>query len=666
MLFLLAMVPISVSLRDEDGGYHALCEISSLQLSSSVVEPCVVALFHASESFQLNYHLYFDAIGEYCAEQEESMDLLSTDSVILALRGKCPFDAKVRNIEGIPFSKGVLLVDPNAVNLTETPLIAPGSADPAYQSNIPCVLLGRHLYDTALLLQTYNRHFDQAVLDAANVSLADEYLAPQKIELSVRVHFEVKKKSKSILPDHIDTRAADYLLVDSSIGSWGRAGVYCTAAIVFVLFVAATCNPDATLHSLLFPAAITTVLLATALLLRCGTFRLSAPERLKDLEFMLKMRPNQIVPGKMLAPYAHSETDELVYEVLVQSVLQSPFDYSLYDKMDIIQSLNLSFDHYHMKIFIHPPNFIYFCAFCSRYLGLHLMSVPLLCQGITLLCVGFIAQIAQHSARHAVGSETACSFHLPWNCSLWSMLIYAVCPLSVFIAQKLWIDNMLCMTVAIAVGLHLFWSVCGATGAADTAKEDPSLMRRAGILRSSPSPGVFALVSYVLKCIETLWRSTGLFCIAFGSSLFYSLIACNTKITALSVLPCLGIFSSLLLTRSVLEVCFHHLVLPLPGAVKEKWSIITRGRIPVRTKPKGDVRGTENEESLGSLGGAGVGIANVPICGIVVWSLLLCTAIMTLVFIAGFLVGHGPWMLLYKVTLDWGVISTESCVPYCF
>lgn len=684
------------SRRDQSvnaGLYNAICEINSFQLAFPLVETCVVALFHSHQSFRIvNVPLDIGALEDYCDELAPSTSDVDQKIVVMAIRGRCPFDTKVRNVEnGIAFAEGVVIVDPNAVNLAESPLSAPGSADPAYQSRIPCVLMGSHLYEVARTLQEYNKHFDRNVLQLANVSWRDNMPAEQKMELNISIAFS--KPDQQFQPP-LTTLAVHSKKTESEVvacgfmlsgahqeilRSFGRTMAISIAGVLGLLLIGSWCCCCTYSSSYLYFIVLTAVILVVALLLRCGTFRLASPEGLKNLALHIRMRPDSVVPGKLLAPYAHSETDELVYEVLVQSILQSIFDYSLWNKIDLLHALNLSFSHYNMRIFIHPPNFVYFCAFCSHFLGLHLISIPLLCQGVTLLCVGAVASFAVsagggYDCAHSmsVGTDSCNSVQSRMqHCVLWSMLLYAFCPLSVFISQKLWIDNMLCMTVSAAVGLHVYWSLGSfATVQSKTAnglgRNDAQLFRQVDQWRSEvgttgSKPSSWEIARCVLRCIYLLNRhqqptsfSMPVLWTAFGSSLCFSLLACNTKITALAVLPCMGLFSSLLLTRCVLTVLFDQLHRPLPGAVVEKQSgssssdkkgairvITTRAQVKTRA-------GVENNVAYASTTAVSVIADHVSIGRIVVLTLLICTGVMALVFLAGFLVGHGPWMLLYK------------------
>ena len=140
VVFLLACVVA------EKGNIDTRCEISSTVNPIPIQVPCVVATFHADSDFQLFEKLDISAVNTYCDDRLSEDKTADRSPIVVVLRGECSFDLKVQNAEKRSI-RGVVIVDSNAIDLTKTPLMSPGSQDPKYRSRTPCVLVGKQMLD---------------------------------------------------------------------------------------------------------------------------------------------------------------------------------------------------------------------------------------------------------------------------------------------------------------------------------------------------------------------------------------------------------------------------------------------------------------------------------------------------------------------------------------
>lgn len=162
------------------------------------------------------------------------------------------------------------------------------------------------------------------------------------------------------------------------------------------------------------PLAALAVLLAVSLLPRLVTLRQGA------------------LPSGQLV-YFHDEGDEMVFKTLVDQVAKNFFNYSLQGTALLPQ---LNQQNYDLPIFFHPPAFVY-TALLFSFLPLPL--VPVLINLGTIALVFFIG-------RRLYGDDRA----------LWAAFLAAVCPVTWFISQKIWIDNMLILTATASVAAAIW------------------------------------------------------------------------------------------------------------------------------------------------------------------------------------------------------------------
>ena len=138
--------------------------------------------------------------------------------------------------------------------------------------------------------------------------------------------------------------------------------------------------------------------------------------------------------------YRHFEGDERVFRELVQRVEAGFFDYSLHGS-PLLGEFNPA--DYDLPIFFHPPAFVYTARLLSF---LPLPLVPVLMNLVTIALVFFLG-------RRLYDDERA----------LWAALVLAVCPVTWFVSQKIWIDNMLIMMVAGSMAATLYAADRGRT-----------------------------------------------------------------------------------------------------------------------------------------------------------------------------------------------------------
>lgn len=120
-----------------------------------------------------------------------------------------------------------------------------------------------------------------------------------------------------------------------------------------------------------------------------------------------------------------------------------------------IDMLSLARDNYAGDLFLHPPVFTMMTYAVYYGLGLPLVYVPLLCTAMTsLVIILLVRELLQHhhddedddKQRHEDVSVSA---------MMWALLIFGLCPISVFVSQKLWIDNALALTSTVTVLMHM-------------------------------------------------------------------------------------------------------------------------------------------------------------------------------------------------------------------
>ena len=194
--------------------------------------------------------------------------------------------------------------------------------------------------------------------------------------------------------------------------------------------------------------------------------------------------------------YNHNETDEKIFETLINNVSKDMLDYRLH--ADTISQFRLSKENYSPDIFLHPPFFVYSSVFLKNIFGASLPMIILFHHMVTALCIPFIIRgLCIESRTPAVVD----------NWSVLSIVLFMICPIGSFCSQKIWIDNCLMMTVTLAVTAHIH------------------------------------LTNRVYKSKESLYTYSLLSGLVLGG------FALNTKITALALVPFVGCYTIYMVTR---------------------------------------------------------------------------------------------------------------------
>ena len=281
-------------------------------------------------------------------------------------------------------------------------------------------------------------------------------------------------------------------------------------------------------------------------------------------------------------------------------MLNSFFDYNLFNKISILKGLSLSFAHYNTPLFIHPPVFVYFSALCVSC-SIPLVMVPILCQIVTVACMIRIVSIFPCF-------YTDKDYMLAMS---WIIIMFGTCPIAVLVSQKYWIDNMVCCTVTVGVMIQMFIiSMHSRLYVARSALNEFASVESASI-------GSSLNVKMVVVCLRIIWVEIG-WDILWLQILPYSvfcLFACNTKITSLSVAPSLIILNSLYLYRIILSA----------------FSSIEKQLSTVDSKRQLD---SANMRSLFQVQAI---------------SIIIAVLISSMLFLVAFGVTHVPWMILNKV-----------------
>ena len=172
------------------------------------------------------------------------------------------------------------------------------------------------------------------------------------------------------------------------------------------------------------------------LVLRLGTFRI------------LSIDPDSAAAYVI---YNHRETDERIFEALVDSVSAKIWAYSLHDH-PIVASLRLATENYRDRLFIHPPFFVYSSAILRRLFKLPLPGYALLCQLLTLS----LLPVLVYSVSGQMASDKPLSRfqQMTSGTALWAIAIFSSCPIAAFCSQKIWIDNALMFASALTVVAH--------------------------------------------------------------------------------------------------------------------------------------------------------------------------------------------------------------------
>ena len=363
--------------------------------------PCQVAFFSnydfnvAGAAVEVGEDLCDGIGGRRAAAAHEGRELA------VVRRGNCSFEVKARTASERGYAALVVVNEEEQTGAEPFPM---GTANASFKSSVPAVMVG-----SSFLSQ----------LASCRASDATSYETAR-----LRLYFEKSTTSngqdvEALPPPFMQRLSAAALAVLAVVA----------VAVVCVMRYATHLWPEWTLTSGL-PAFSYLAIVAFALALRLGTFRV-------------------LVHGTDTNPpvYNHRETDERIFETLVNSVSLDFYDYTIHDK-PILDSLRLARENYGDALFIHPPVFVYACMLLRRYLGLSLPAVSLLCNATTMLLLPVLIRLGGFYEGHGRPQGSI---------EFWSLLIYIFCPITHFCSQKIWIDNMLTTTVVLSATIHLWF-----------------------------------------------------------------------------------------------------------------------------------------------------------------------------------------------------------------
>lgn len=185
----------------------------------------------------------------------------------------------------------------------------------------------------------------------------------------------------------------------------------------------------------------------------------------------------------------------------MEGVLRNPLHYSLRDT-GIVDLYQLSADNYGDSLFIHPPVFVYCMAALNHVFGLPLPAVSVVYHLLTLLLLvplsgALLASVGAVTGGKGGGNRVV---------GLWAAVVYSMCPIAAFCSQKVWIDNSATFAVTVCATVHVH------------------------------------LISRQQRILFTCFHVNSLTA-HFLSGLLFGILAMNTKITCLALLPFLLFWS---------------------------------------------------------------------------------------------------------------------------
>jgi hypothetical protein len=136
----------------------------------------------------------------------------------------------------------------------------------------------------------------------------------------------------------------------------------------------------------------------------------------------------------------------------------------------------------------------------------------------------------------------------------------------------------------------------------------------------------------------------------FFSSLMYCIFAVNTKITAIAVMPGCVVFSSLVLTKICLSQLFADMAQlhaqKIPGTV----GAVPRARSPARNRRSLYRSSNGIEKNMDIDRGINAARSTKLVFAVLITFALNTLMVIFVCFLA-FMIGHGPWMMLYYVSM---------------
>ena len=276
------------------------------------------------------------------------------------------------------------------------------------------------------------------------------------------------------------------------------------------------------------------------LVLRLGTFRI------------LSVDPDSATAYVI---YNHRETDERIFEALVDSVSAKIWAYSLHDH-PIVDSLRLARENYGDRLFIHPPFFVYSSALLRRIFKLPLPGYALLCQLLTLCLLPVL--VYSVSGQMATEKPLSRFQQMTSGTALWAIASFSCCPIAAFCSQKIWIDNSLMFAVTLTVVAHTILVNIPRSVPAFSVNWNNAIMPHLQTTNGGADVDGTGLGRKNPKTLDTKLhqqqRARSLLLHFLSGLLFFGGIALNCKISALALVP-------FLFTWSLLQRVAYHLAM---------------------------------------------------------------------------------------------------------
>eukprot|EP00605_Chrysophyceae_sp_TOSAG23-4_P000995 GSChrysophyteH1.ASY1.ANO1.1096.1 assembled CDS len=453
-VLLLGFIVVTTS-SEPDSRYDAQCEMTSSGASQGFGFPCSVALF-SHFNFRgtgfLDYNSSVTLCGNIVKDSKDRHD----DKVLAVHRGTCSFDEKARNAVKLGY-KALFVVD-SSDNESLFPM---GSQQSEFKSSIPVLMMHRSSLSLICTTNDDDKNDQESEVIQACTRLMEisfSYAnATEEGPSSIRDNLELiqslpevlTKVALILLPAFIFFTFLDQLrdkapvVVPAAISPVSEPKSHSKLTVNTSTGIAAgPCSDSGNNPGAFYNIGVMVafaIIIILAIVLRLGTYRLVVTDGISE--------------------YHHNETDERIFEYLIQSVSKDWRDYSLGGK-EIISRLRLSRENYDDAIFIHPPNFVYFSMYLQTTFGLSLPSISLLFHVATMILIPFIVYFGDETTTAAdfVSPPTSSqnTNYSTGAVTLWSVLIFSLDPLAFFCSQKFWIDNALLFCITLAVAIHVF------------------------------------------------------------------------------------------------------------------------------------------------------------------------------------------------------------------
>lgn len=478
-MFVLVLIVSFLSILELSSSTLKSSEFSQYEVSCTLSDApvrCLAALF-SSSGFNLNGDIVATSC-DFCDLECSSISSMASSDVaernsksVAVLRGGCSFQTKVEIAEKVGYNAVVI------VN-TDDSIFPPGATE-NFTSSIPCLMVPNSFMN---LLES---NLCSSSIDSGN---ADD----DSNNVCISYHaFEAVYKIKSAPVDKKHSAPVTATTGGNAFSfTIGLARYTVWFFVIFTVLIASyfslsTSSVSESSSNSTPREESSKVLWRILFILSCITL----------LILLVTLRLVSLRPARPDSNdnYSHDETDEKIFEHLIRTVSRDWLNYRL--GWDVIYDYGLAVENYGdgTDLFIHPPVFVYSCAFLASF-GVPLAVIPIIHQVITACS---LIGIHYNLYRLNVLSDA--------NGAVWSLLCFVFCPVVAFCGTKIWVDNAAMSATSLAVCAHI------------------SLLR-------------FAI--YDSNCeIRQLWGIRSFYAQFASGIIFFGGIAMNTKITTLAIFP---------------------------------------------------------------------------------------------------------------------------------